>query len=206
LSGQREAETVLARLSPRAKRLIAEAGLDALRGGPRSTELSNLTDFAERDSRGKVVRHTRIDPAKAEYTEELVRFGLAYVPAQADKDKFSYVVLTRLGEAAGVLAARSICGPRAASEAKRYSTLSRTSAHLGSALFFLEDGTRTDGFRYFGLKERRQLKEMIRETKSLRTRMDAFRDSFAPNSAGPTDARRSLGAKEGFRATRPGRP
>ncbi|MDG7015825.1 MAG: hypothetical protein JRM82_00435, partial [Nitrososphaerota archaeon] len=73
--------------------------------------MSNLSETTESDSRGKMLRVTEVDPEKAKGSEELVKLGLAYVPSQPDKDKLGYVALTRLGEAAAVLAAKSTFGP-----------------------------------------------------------------------------------------------
>jgi hypothetical protein len=206
LNGRRGAKAVFAKLSPRAKALVAEAGLRAMRGGPRSTELSNLTESVERGLRGRIVRHTRVDPGKVKDAEELIRLGLAYVPAQSDKEMLSYVALTRLGEEVALLAARSAHGFDAEGEARKYSTLDGASTRLSGVLHFLEDGTRTDLFQHFGPEERKRLKGLVDETRSLQAKVDAFRDSFgskadSPGGAGPS---RSIGWSR--RATRPGRP
>ncbi len=203
---QRRARAAYARLSRRAKRLMTEAGLKIMRGGPRSTELSNLSELVERDSHGKTVRHTRVDPAKVEEAEELVKSGLAYVPAQADKDKSSYVALTSLGEAAAVLAAKSARGPRVEAEARKYSTLDEVSTHLSGALHYLEDGTRTDRFQHFGPEERRRLSELIIEAGALQAKVNAFRDRLGPNPGVPKDIRPPPNRPaKSRRVTRPGR-
>ena len=181
MNGRRQARGAYDGLSPRARRRIAEAGVDVMRGGPRSTELSNLTEFVENGSRGKDVKHTRVDPEKATIVEELVKTGLAYIPPQADRDRPSYVVLTPLGEATAVLAAKSACGPRIARRAEKYSTLDKAFAQLTGALAHIEDGLRTDEFRYFNPEERRRLKTLHDETRALQSKVARFRDSFEPH-------------------------
>jgi hypothetical protein len=206
LSDQRKARAAYDKLSPRAKLRIAGAGLDLVRGGPRSTELSNLFEFEEKDSRGKRVAHTRVDPEKVSETEELVKSGLAYVPAQADRERSSYAVLTRLGEAAAVLAAKAASGPRVETEAKKYSALDKACAHLSGALHYLEDGMRTDGFLYFSSEERKKLRLLDRETRGLQSKVAAFRDSFGSGHGGPKRVRRPSGpGKRNSRVTRPTR-
>ena len=115
---QRRAKTAYHKLSPGTKRLMIHAGLSIMRGGPRSTELSNLSETTESGPRGKVLKVTGIDLVKVKSSEELVGLGLAYVPSQSDKGNLGYVALTRLGESAAVLAAKSAFGPRAEADAK----------------------------------------------------------------------------------------
>lgn len=202
MSGKRGAKDAYAKLSPDSRRLMARAGLDVMRGGPRSTELSNLTEFVEKDSHGKSVRHTRVDPAKVERAEELVRLGLAYVPSQPDRDKLVYVALTRLGEAAAVLAAKSAFGPRTEADARKFSVLDKASAHMSEALYHLEDGMKKDWFHRFNQRERRGLKELIRKTFSLRVEINKVRDGFEPDQDAPMDISVPKGGSDRGRVTR----
>jgi hypothetical protein len=203
---QRKARAAYDKLSPRAKLRIAGAGLGLVRGGPRSTELSNLVESEEKDSRGKRIAHTRVDPERASETEELVESGLAYVPAQADRERFSYAVLTRLGEATAVLAAKAAGGPRVETDAKKYSALDKACASLSGALRYLEDGMRTDEFLYFSSGERKKLRSLDRETRGLQSKIAAFRDTFGSGRCGPKRVRRPSGpGKKDSRVTRPTR-
>jgi hypothetical protein len=206
LNGRRGATAVFARLSPKAKALVAEAGQRAMRGGPRSKELSNLTESVERGSRGRIVRHTRVDPGKVKDAEEMVRLGLAYVPAQPDKEMLSYVALTRLGEEVARLAAKSAYGLDAEVEARKYSTLDGASTHLSSVLHCLEHGRRTDRFQCFGPEERTRLKGLVDETQSLQAKVDAFRDSFGSKADSPRSVGPSRSRGWSCRTTRPRRP
>jgi hypothetical protein len=205
LSDQRRARTTYDKLSPEGKRLMARAGLNIMRGGPRSKELSNLSETTESNPRGKVLRVTRIDPEKAKSSDELVRFGLAYVPSQSDKDKLGYVALTRLGESAAVLAAKSTFGPSAEADALKLSVLDKTSASLSEALFHLEDAVREDRFRRFNPRERRALKGLARMAHSLQAEVNAFRDGFRPDREEPPDTRSPMEGSDRSRVTRPQR-
>ncbi|MDG7015889.1 MAG: hypothetical protein JRM82_00770 [Nitrososphaerota archaeon] len=144
-------------------------------------ELSNLTEFVEKGPRGKDVKHTRVDPEKATIVEELVKLGLAYIPSQADRNRPSFVVLTPLGEATAVLAAKSSHGPTIEVQARKYSTLDKTFARLSEAMAHFEDGLRTDEFRCFNPEERRRLKTLHDETRALQSKVARFRDSFEPH-------------------------
>ena len=201
MSDQRTARAAYDKLSPDAKRLMAHAGLNVMRGGPRSTELSNLREKTENDSRGKVLRITGVDPAKSKGSEELVKRGLAYVPSQADKDKLGYVTLTRLGEAAAVLAAKSAFGPSSEADASKFSVLDKTSASLSEALFHLDDGAREDKFRRFNPRERRGLRRLARKTLSLQAEINALRDGFRPDRDARLDVEMK-GSPDGGRVTR----
>ena len=205
MSDRRRARTAFDKLSPEAKKLVTRAGLCIMRGGPRSTELSNLSETTESDSRGKVLRVTRVEPEKVRGSEELVRLGLAYVPSQADKDKLGYVALTRLGESAAVLAAKSAFGPGAEADAMKFSVLDKASASLSEALFHLEDGAREDKFRRFGPRERRGLKRLARKTLSLQVEVNALRDGYAPDREGLPDGRAPIEGPGRSRVTRPRR-
>ena len=205
MSDQRRARTAYDKLSPDAKRLMTHAGLNIMRGGPRSTELSNLSETTESDPRGKVLRVTRVDPDKVKGSEELVRLGLAYVPSQADKDKLGYVALTGLGETAAVLAAKSAFGPAAEADALKFSVLDKASASLSEVLFHLEDGAREDKFRRFGPRERRGLKRLAGKTLSLQAEVNAFRDGYAPDREGPPHVRAPIEGPGRSRVTRPRR-
>jgi hypothetical protein len=203
---QRKARAAYDKLSPRAKLRIAGAGLGLVRGGPRSTELSNLVEFKEKGSRGKGVTHTKEDPEKVSETEELVESGLAYVPAQADRERFSYAVLTRLGEAAAVLAAKAAGGPRVETDAKKYSALDKACASLSGASHCLKDGMRTDEFLYFSTEERKKLRSLDREIRCLQSKIAAFRDTFGSDHCGPKGVRRpSRPGRRDSRVTRPTR-
>ena len=170
-----------------------------MRGGPSSTELSNLSETTERGPRGRTLRVTRVDPEKVKNSEELVRLGLAYVPSQSDKDKLGYVALTRLGEAAAVLAAKSTFGPRAEADAKKFSVLDKASARLSEALYHIEDGMRENRFRRFNPEERKSLEELARKISRLKVEVNAFRDGFRPDRQAPA------GGSDGGRVTRPRR-
>jgi hypothetical protein len=205
LSDQRRARDAYGKLSPEGKRLMARAGLSIMRGGPRSKELSNLSETTESDSRGKALRVTRVDPEKAKSSDELVRFGLAYVPSQSDKGNLGYVALTRLGESAAVLAAKSTFGPGAEADALKFSVLDKTSASLSEALFHLEDGAREDRFRRFSPGERRALKRLARMAHSLQAEVNALRDGFRPDREEPLDIKAPMGGSDRSRVTRPQR-
>ena len=166
-------------------------------------ELSNLSETTESNPRGKVLRVTRVDPEKAKWSEELVRLGLAYVPSQPDKDKLGYVALTRLGEAAAVLAAKSTFDPGAETDALKFSVLDKASASLSEALFHLEDGMRHDKFRRFSPRERKSLKELARKTLSLQAGVNALRDGYAPDREGPPDTKAPTEGPGKNRVTRP---
>ena len=181
MSSHRKATTACDKLNPDAKRLMARMGLSIMRGGPRSTELSNLSETAESGPRGKILSVTRVDLAKVKISEELVRLGLAYAPSQSDKDKLGYVALTKLGEAAAVLAAKSTFGPSAEADALKFSVLDKTSARLSDALYHLGDGMREDRFRRFNPKERRSLKELAGRLSSLQAEIITLRDGFMPD-------------------------
>ena len=205
MSDQRRARTTYDRLSPEGKRLMAYAGLNIMRGGPGSKELSNLSETTESGPRGKVIRITRVDPERVKSAEELVRLGLAYVPSQSDRGNLGYVALTRLGESAAVLAAKSTFGPGAESDALKFSVLDKASASLSGALFHLEDAVREDRFRKFSPRERRALKRLARMAHSLQAEVNASRDRFGPDREDPPDIKSPMEGADRSRVTRPWR-
>ena len=205
MSDQRRARATYGKLSPEGKRLMAHAGLNVMRGGPRSKELSNLSETAESSPCGKALRVTGIDPEKARSSEELVRLGLAYVPSQSDKGNLGYVALTRLGESAAVLAAKSTFGPGAEADALKFSVLDKTSASLSEALFHLENAVKEDRFRRFSPRERRALKRLAGMARSLQAEVNASRDGFRPDREEPLDARSPMKGSDRSKVIRPRR-
>lgn len=205
LNLQKDVKRAYARASPQARKLIARAGLDFLRGGPRSTELSSIVESVEGGPGGKKVRHTRVDPEKVRRLEELVSLGLAYVPSQADRDKLAYAMLTRLGEETAVLAAKSAYGPLAETDAKKFYVLDKASAALSEALYHIEDGTREDRFRRFSPEERENMEKLAGRISRLQAEVYAVRDGFRPERKGPPDARGPSEGPSRRRVTRPRR-
>ena len=132
-----------------------------------------------------MIRITRVDPERVKSSEELVRLGLAYVPSQSDRGNLGYVALTRLGESAAVLAAKSTFGPRAEADAKKFSVLDKASARLSEALYHIEDGTREDRFRWFSPGERKSLEELAKKISRLQDEVNTFRDGFGPDREAP---------------------